>query len=303
MAIGHISTYAVFQNTLRDLSNRQLDLFNLQNQISSGQKSQDFAGIASQSQQFLDLETKISKIDRYLENNGLASSRLQITSSTLDRVIQTATSIKNLIASRRSGTQIDQTTFDQQLTNQWKTLVSQLNTQSEGRYLFAGASTDVKPVEDTTFPVLIDPSVPDDGYYHGSKQDITLRIQDNVDITYNTRADDTGLQQIFAGIAEAKRGNDFDSDAILAAAYDYIDQGIQGVITQQATVNANKIAIDDVNSQHQSFKLYWKGVKEEIGNTDIVSASTQVAINEGILQAAFQAFARINSLKLADFLR
>ena len=59
----------------------------------------------------------------------------------------------------------------------------------------------------------------------------------------------------------------------------------------------------NINTRHGSFKLYFLGVKEEIGNADLVSVSTQVAINQGILQASFQAFAKINSLKLADFLR
>ncbi|MGE0754465.1 MAG: hypothetical protein AB7L92_04830, partial [Alphaproteobacteria bacterium] len=127
MAVGRISTYAVFQNTLRDLGNRQIDLFNLQTQISSGSKSQDFAGIASQSEQFLDLDTKIGKADLFIQNNNLASTRLELTSSVLDNVIEAATTLKNLIITRRSGTQINQATLNEQLTDQWQTFTSQLN--------------------------------------------------------------------------------------------------------------------------------------------------------------------------------
>lgn len=303
MAIGRISTYAIFQNTLRDLSLRQLELATLQNQISSGHKSNDFAGIAGQTEQFLDLESKISKSDIYLQNNKLAQSRLEITSKVLDQVLQTATTLKNLILTRRSGTDGGSATFSQQIEDQWKALVAQLNSQSEGRFLFSGATTDKQPVDATTFPMLQNVDVPDDGYYNGSKDDLTLQIQDNIQITYNVRADAEGIQKLFAGLSEAARGDANNSDNALASAYNYVEQGVKEVITLQAAVNANKVALDDINNEHQSFKLYWQGIKEDIGNTDLVSASTQVALNEGILQASFQAFARINSLKLADFLR
>ncbi len=67
-------------------------------------------------------------------------------------------------------------------------------------------------------------------------------------------------------------------------------------------VNSNKVALSNTNTNLQTFQLYWKGVQENIGNTDLVSVSTQVAVDQGILQAAFQAFAKINSLHLSNFL-
>lgn len=303
MTIGRISTYAIFQNTLRDLGDRQLDLFELQNQISSGKKSENFAGIAGQTEQFIDLEEKISRADLYLQNNKLARSRLEITDIALDQVIDTANSLKTLILSRRNGTQGSNNTFSEQLRNEWQALVAQLNTQSEGRYLFAGAATDTRPVNPNTFPLPDDLGVPDANYYQGSNKDITLRAQDNVSFEYNVRADASGFQKIFAGLANASRGDKDNSDGDLARAFDFIEEGLQEVITLQANVNANKVAIDELNDEHESFRIYWIGIKEEIIGTDLLSASTQVAINEGILQASFQAFSRINSLKLADFLR
>ena len=130
-----------------------------------------------------------------------------------------------------------------------------------------------------------------------------LRADDNTEITYNVRADDPAIQKIFAGLALAQKGHDNESDEELAKAYDLVAQGLDGVISAQSIVNQNKVAIDNINTRHDSFKLYFQGVKEEIGNADLVSVSTQVAINQGILQASFQAFAKINSLKLSDFLR
>lgn len=302
MAIGRIGTYAIFQSTLKDMGNTQNQLINLQMQLSSGLKAQDYAGISSQAEQFLDIEKKITQSDTYLKNNKLVDARLQITSSALDRIIEAATTLKNIISTRRSGVQGTLNAFAEQLTDQWQTISAQLNISSEGRYLFSGTATDVKPVDTTALPELTSLGVPDDGYYQGSKENIVIRAHEEISFEYNVRADNPAFQKIFAGISMGKYGDTNNDDNALARAYDLVEGGLKDIITLQATVNSNKVAIDDINTQHQSLRLYWQGLKEEIVNTDLVAVSTQVAINQGILQASFQAFARINSLRLSDFL-
>jgi flagellar hook-associated protein 3 FlgL len=300
---GRISTYAVFQNTLRDASKVQAELLTLQNQLSSGQKSQNFEGMASQAEQFLDLDSKISRTDQYIVNNNLVKTRITNTSTALGQLIDTATNLKNLIITRRNESFSNGLPFQNLLTGNWQTMVGQLNTSAEGRYLFSGSRTDVRAVDTDTFPALEESGIPDAGYYRGSGENVTVRAGDDVQFEYNIRADDPAFQKIFAGLAMAKQGDIEGSDQDLQRAYDLVEEGLQGVIALQAIANANSVQMDEINDQHGSLKLYWKGVKEEISNTDIVAASTQVAINQGILQASFQAFARINSLRLSDFLR
>lgn len=303
MTLGRISTYALHQSTLRDAAHTQFELFKLQTQLSSGYKSQTFEGMADQTEQFLGLETRISKIDLYLKNNKLIESRVNTTVAVIDQTIETGTQIKNLILLRRNATTEESLAFPEQITNMWKALVAQLNTNSEGRYLFSGTRTDSLAVDADTFPTLEESGVPDTGYYLGSSENITARIDDNTDFTYNIRADEEGFQKIFAGLAMAMQGHNEQSDEDLAAAYTLVDEGVKAVISLQAKANANKVSISQVNERHESFKIYWKGVIEDVGSTDLVSVSTQVAINQGILQASFQAFGLINSLKLSDFLR
>ncbi len=303
MSVGRISTYALHQTTLKDASKAQVNLADLQQQLSSGAKSQDFAGLGgNKSEQFLLLENKIAKTDLYLDNNTIVGTRIDSTDTILGQVIDTATNLKNLISQRRNAAS-NTAAFPDSLKGAWQALVSQLNTSLEGRYIFGGTRTDTPPVNSKDFPTLQEDGVPDDNYYNGSKQDIAVRADDNTEMTYNVRADDSGIQQIFAGLAMAMKGHDEGSDVDLSKAYDLVEQGLNGVIATQSVVNQNKVALNDINTRHQSFKLYFQGVKEEIGNADLVSVSTEVAINQGILQASFQAFAKINSLKLSDFLR
>lgn len=302
MGIGNISTLALFQSTIGDINNKLGSLADLQIQVSSGQKSQDFAGLGPDSIQFLNLQAQISKTDLYIDNNTTVIAYLEGANTALSQAINAATTLSNLIATRRSGTSGNTTNFVSQIEGQWRALVGILNITSNGQYVFSGSATNVKSVDDKNFPLNLDKGVPDANYYKGSAQDLTLRPQDNVSLTYNVRADHPGFQKIFTALSLARQTGEVYNDQDLAQAYDMVQDGIQDLITAQSTVNVNKVNINTINSNLQSYKLYWKGLKESIGNTDLVAASTQIAVDQGILQAAFQAFARISSLRLSNFL-
>lgn len=303
MSVGHVSTYSIYQSTLQDASRVQQNLADLQSQLSSGSKSQNFAGLGgSEAEQFLQLENKISKSQNYVNENTIISTRLNSTDNVLGQVIEAATNLKSLISQRRTAGS-SSASFAGAIEGEWQNLVTQLNSTLQGRYIFGGTRTDVPPVDPNNFPTLKEKGVPDDGFYQGSKQDLTARVNDSSEITYNVRADDAGIQKIFAGLAMAKIGDDGNSDLDLQKAYDLVDKGLTAVISTRSIVNQNTVQIDSINTQEKSFQLYFKGVKEDIGNADLVSVSTQVAINQGILQAAFQAFSKINALRLSDYLK
>ncbi len=304
MTVGRLSTYNLQQTLLRDATRSQLTLADLQGQISSGIKSNSFSGLGGNVEQFADLEARLSRSQSFIDGSKILEGRLNVADNALNSIIETATDIKNLIALRRNSAVGDSLAFQSQLEGKWQALVSQVNITSEGRYLFSGTATDTPPVSATNFPELQVDGVPDSGYYYGSSDDISIRIEDNVTIIYNTRADDPAFQKIFAGLATARKfGSQSGESEQLQQAYDLIAEGVDGIIGLRAIVNSNKVTVSENSDRLQSQSLYWKGLKEEISNTDIVAASTEVAVNQGILQASFQVFARISSLKLSDFLR
>lgn len=303
MTITRVSTYANQQSLLRDTSHVQLDLSNLQNQVSSGLKASKYSELSGQVEQFSDLENKISRAKRYIDNNTIAVSRLETTANTLDSIVETVNGLKNLVVQRQSANTNTSLAYDEQIQAYWKTLSGQLNTTSEGRFLFSGTKTDVAPTDVNTFPSLIKDGTPDENYYKGNSDDISLRAQDNFDLKYNVRGNDPAFQNVIAGLVTARKGGNTSDPATLQKAYDLIQKGLDGIIGLQATVSTDKINITNINQRHDTLRLYWQGVKEQLVNTDLISASTQVATNQGILQASYQIFSRLSALRLSDFLR
>lgn len=303
MTIQRISTYAVHQGTLLDVNRVQTSLIDLQKQISSGFQTDTFEGLSGKVEHFTSLEAKIRKSTTYIEQNQVVLSRLNTMQTNIDRVIELADKMQDLIVLRRNPAAGNSLQFRQQMLSLRTAAVSELNSTFEGRYIFGGTRTNVPPVLDNPFQGPIAPGVPDDNYYQGSKENLIVRADDRYEIEYNIRADDLAFQQLFSAIEQALQGDLGDSDAVLADAQALITTGIESIISTQARVNSNIVALEEVNVRHQDLKLYWTGVKEELINTDLVSASTQVALDQAILQASFQAFARVNELRLADFLR
>lgn len=302
MAIPVVSTYSVIQRTLDDVSKVQNDLIQNQIQLSSGKKAQDFTGMADQVQDYLSLDGVISKVNQYLSDNQIVETRINTTSTALGNVLGTANNLLSLISQRRTGV-ANAGAFSNQLRGLWQQVTGELNTQVNNQYIFSGTKTTSPAVDAENYPTLLQDGVPDAGYYRGNQQDIAVIAQDNVVIKYNVRADAPGFQKLFAGLAMADKASASLDDDALAKAYDLVQDAVQDITSTQALVNANKVQYTTIDQGLQNQKLYWQGIRDSIGNTDMVSVSTQVAINQGILQASFQAFAKISALRLSDYLR
>ncbi len=302
MGVGTVSTYAAFQSTLNDVNTVETNLTKEQEQLSSGNAFQDFAGMAAtgQTQQYLSLSDTIARTTQYVENHQTIEASVNTASTVLGQIIKTATDLQSLISQRMSGT--SSAGFSTQLQGIWQTLVGQLNTSVNNQYLFSGTATNTPAVKNT-FPTLQVPGTPDTGYYQGSGQDMTTRIDDNTVITYNVRADASGFQQLFAGLATAQKGDQGNNTTDLQNAENFVQQGIAQITALQATVGATAGQLTNSDTVLNNQKLYWQGLQQSIGNTDIVSVSTQVAVNQGILQASFAAFAKISALRLSDYLK
>jgi flagellin-like hook-associated protein FlgL len=302
MPLGPISTFAATQSTLSDVSKVIANLQQQQQQVSSGNASSDFAGMDSEVQQYLSLDSILSRTDQYLNNNKIIETRLNTTSTTLSEIIKTATDLQNLISQRRTGV-ANSAAFGLQVQGVYQQLAGQLNTSVDNNFLFSGSKINAPAIDATKFPKLLGDGIPDKGYYLGNSQYLFASPQENVTVAYNVPGDAMGFQNIIAGLASAKEADATKNDALMKTSYDLVQKGIQDVINLQATVNGNKVLFTNSNTFLSNSKLYYQGIQQTIGNTDLVSVSTQVATNQGILQAAFSVYAKISSLRLSDYLK
>jgi flagellar hook-associated protein 3 FlgL len=302
MAITRVSTYAMHKTTLSDVTQLQARLANLQNQQSSGVKTDTFEGMDGQVETFVQFEAKMGKTQTLIDNNTVLLSRMQTTDVALDQIISLADDFQDLLIQRRNGATGQDVQFEISARAMLESIAAQLNTAQEGRYLFSGTRTDTQPVT-TPVPDSAVPGVPDDLYYNGNDTDLFARVQETYEIQYNVRANDEVFQQLFAAINLGLRGAAENSQDVLQDATTMITDALDGLISLRAEVQQNIVNVEEINARHEQMILYWTGLNEKIIKTDILSVSTEVAMSEAILQASFSSFSRLNELRLTDYLR
>ena len=79
-----ISSAAVNTQLINRILQTQQRLFDLQGQVSSEKKSQDYAGIALDSQRLLNIENSRDRLERYIRNNDQQQTRLSVATVAVD---------------------------------------------------------------------------------------------------------------------------------------------------------------------------------------------------------------------------
>src|SRR5215510_3165523 len=141
MTVSGVGTTAAF--VAQSLTSLRAQLDDLQRQLSTGQKVTTYAGISSQAQLLIGLNSQLEAVSSFQDSNNMVSTRLAIAQTTFSQfdsisaTVQSSAMLSNYAAGP-NGQTVDQTFAGNQLDQ----LLNLLNTQSDGRYLFSGAAVD-----------------------------------------------------------------------------------------------------------------------------------------------------------------
>lgn len=301
-AMNRISSLSLLNGTIRDATSLQQQLGELQEQISSGVKASSFSGLNGQVEQYTLLESKIRRADQLSESNQIAITKLQTADKALDSLTDVGSNMQQLIMTQLNSPTGSTLSFSQQMKNALESFAQSLNMQFDGRYIFSGTATLTPPVQDTTIPPAVD-GVPDANYYEGAQTSQTMRADENITYDFPVRADDPAFQKIYAAAHQAIRAYESGDVEKLGAALDLMNSGMTDLNSARSRVNSAVVNVGNINDRLDTMSLYWKGITEKVGKTDLVAASTQVASYESVLQATFQVYARLSQLRLSDYLK
>jgi flagellar hook-associated protein 3 FlgL len=145
MSISGVNTTTAIM--VKQLTSLRSQLDDLQRQIATGQKVDTYAGISSQAQLIVGLNSQLSSISNFQSSNNIVSARLAIAQTTLTQFDSVTTTVRNsaqmsTFQASANGQTADQTYATAQLDQ----LLNLLNTQADGRYLFSGAAVDKQSV-------------------------------------------------------------------------------------------------------------------------------------------------------------
>ncbi|MCZ8259990.1 MAG: flagellin [Beijerinckiaceae bacterium] len=203
------SLYPYAGGTLKSKQNARLllsmryQLDDLQRQIASGKKSQTFGGLGDMRVSSLTFRNQTGITDGYSSVIDITSIRLKImdqSTNELRTLVEKARGV--MLETRGTGGYPEITAAVKQVQAQFEQMVTSLNNQHEGLYLYSGRTRDVRPVVDPNTIMW------GDGTNAGLRQVIDERRQADLGVTGLGRMT-TNLVGSNVTLAEDAVGNPF----------------------------------------------------------------------------------------------
>jgi flagellar hook-associated protein 3 FlgL len=192
-------------------------------------------------------------------------------------------------------------TLSTEATQTLKSLVSQLNAQYAGTYLFAGSAVDTAPVDTASLTAQTDPTTSDTSYYKGDSAIASVKVADSNTVNYGVTADNTAFEAAIRGLNTLAAGNT--DAATVTSVSDLIDTAITGMTTVQANLSLNSKALESAISDQTDYQSFISSTITDLTSVDVAQASSTLSSYNNQLQAAYSAIGKIQSLSLDNFLK
>jgi flagellar hook-associated protein 3 FlgL len=312
--MDRISTSTSYSSALLNIMSAQSRQATAQQQYATGKLADDLKGYASQADQITAAQSLQTRNDTYVGNNTALADRLSVQDQTLSQVATVTQNARQAVAEALATG--DATALATSLQGQLNQAVAALNTQYNGKYLFAGGETSQTPVTSgATLAALAAPGGVTASFQNGStpQQD---RIDDQTRITTGFTASSVGsglfsaLSQVQSYLQTAQAANGgvpitklstADTTALTAILKNF-DSAYSAVNDQVAQ---NGLLQNQVDAAQTSLKARQTALTNTLGdltNVDQAAAATKLTLAQTALQASAQVFSSLNSTSLLNVL-
>lgn len=152
--MSQVPTLAAHNLLTSRLMQTQKNVYDLQTQLSTKQKSQDYTGIASDSLRLINIENQASRTQAFITANTVANTRLTAMNNSVSSARESLKTFRDDL-SKYLGRDLTSMTdeeinnfkdLQQRAFNTMKDVEDYFDTKLDGQYLFAGGKADTVPV-------------------------------------------------------------------------------------------------------------------------------------------------------------
>lgn len=301
--VTDISTHAL---TLANLQRTQDRATTAQVQVGSGKTAQQFSEIPNATTRLLDLQTGNARTDQFVGNIDVADQRLQFMETATSNIFTVATNFRTELINALNMNNGKDLSLAADAQNMLDSVAGQLNTQQNGRYLFAGGKTDTRPVDvnDPNYlnPMPGFPTSPDTNYYKGDNQVLSVQADIGLTVKYGVTADNPAFEQIARALKIITAAGTPPSAGAMNEALIVVNQALDGLPGVTSQIGQARKQLTDLKAQHQDLQTYTQGAIGDIENVDITTAMTNLNQDQLTLQASYMVIAAMRNLTLTKYL-
>ena len=304
---SNVSTLEQQNQMVQYLQQMQDKASTLETQISTGQQSQTYAGIAPQAAEVVDLTATQSLQQSYINTITTVNTKLQTMSLAMQNIASIASSFQNTLendAYSTSGSSVQETA--QQLLTE---LGSYLNTQDGSSYVFSGNQTSTPTYNPANLPNpgSLSTNVAAD-YYGGDNGIAQATVDNNVTMQYGVTGNNPAFEQIvrvlnfFANDSTPLSQSNAADVANVQQGQQMLANAAQSVQQLVATTGQQEADLTQLSTAHQNAMTLANTSLSNIEQVDSATAITQLNTLQTQLEASYQTINVLQSLSLAKYL-
>lgn len=299
-----ISTLQMQQTALNAMLDQQAKLSKTQNQVATGRKILTPADDPTAAAQALAYSQQLASLEQYQRNVDRASSSSSLEEATLGSMQEQLQTLRELAVRAGNGAlgAAGRLSISYEVRQLQNSILDLANSRdASGEYLFSGYQSQTKPYTAAGGGVFT---------YNGDQGQRLIEVAPGTQIA----ASDAGAR-IFGALPAAAGGltdvfavidnfaANLESNTFSANTVTDLNTALTSVVGARASSGARLNSLDAIKGLNSSFGLDTQKNLSAVQNLDYAEATSRLNLQLVGLQAAQQAFTRIQNLSLFNFLR
>ena len=240
--------------------------------------------------QVLNIKSSLSNMDQLGRNITLGKTWLSASESALGHVQDLISEAKSLAIQMSNATmgQAERVSGAATIQQMLEEIVSLANTETSGRYIFAGSKTDTTPFDQG-------------GTYNGDNNAFTIKI--GKDATIQAGSDGEAVfGDIFTTFSDLKTALESNDIGGIQSAMSNLDNDFDNITVKISEIGSKMIRMEIKENIFQDLKITNTDRLSKIEDADIIEAITDLKKTELAYQVAMASSAKVMELNLFNYL-
>ncbi|MCX4187361.1 flagellar hook-associated protein FlgL [Methylophaga sp. OBS4] len=298
-----ISTNQIQQQSVNAMLRQQSELVKTQLQISTGERLQSPSDDPVAAVRILGLERDLNLTEQYMSNADVADNKLSVTDGVLTGAVNILQRIRELAVQGLNDTNADARAGIAAEINQLnEALVSLANTtDANGEFLFSGYQSNTQAFDPVSFA------------YNGDSGQRNVRVGsgylvevsepgDQVFVTTNLDGSTQAIFQTIQDFTTALNNNTIGTAPDNGDFLTNMDTALDSVFSARTKVGTRMNAIDQQRAINEASTASLETNLSQLKDLDYAEAVSRLSQQSTGLQAAQQAYVRVQGLSLFNFL-
>ncbi len=276
-------------------------------QLATGKVSDRYSGVGVRTAELLNAEGVINRATAYETAAGVAASRLQIQESSLSTIADSVARLRQRFITALSTGSAE--LIGPELQTEAQRIVSALNTEAGGVYVFGGTDGSVPPVAARSLDDIVAAASVDDLFVDAGRT--RLPVEEGTSVDGGATAEEIGRDTLarLKELAEAPATLGPFVGQLTQAQSQFLvqkiaefDQLSAAIIARQGENGIAQAQVEDATDRNVQRRNLAELVAAEIENVDLAEVIARLDQDRLAIEAAAQALAQSRELSLLNFL-